>query len=117
MVAVDQANAFDLGAFFQHRRRTLDFQVLDQDDRITIGQRIAIGIADHAIPSQAIFFGVHPLGWPLKAAIRTHLVIAIGVSIFLATLRARWEGVGMCHWTGMLTPALAASSLTLRLRP
>lgn len=47
--ALAEPNAFYLGAFLEHDGRPLHFQILDQDNGIAIGQRIAVGIADHAI--------------------------------------------------------------------
>ena len=46
-VVIDQTNAFDLAALLDHGGRSLDLQILDQQHRIAIGQRGAIGIFDH----------------------------------------------------------------------
>ena len=46
MVALDQADALDLGAHLERDRRAFDFEVLDQDHRIAIREHGAIGVPD-----------------------------------------------------------------------
>ena len=47
-VVVDQADAFDLAAFFDHGGRAFDLQVFDQQHAVAIGQRRAVGVFDDA---------------------------------------------------------------------
>ena len=47
MVAVAQADGFGFGAALEHLRAA-EFQILDQDDAIAIGEDIAVGIFDDA---------------------------------------------------------------------
>ena len=43
---IHKPDILDLGATFHHGRRTLDLQILDDRDTVTICQNISIGIAD-----------------------------------------------------------------------
>jgi hypothetical protein len=47
VIAIDEANALDLGAALEDRRSTLDPQILDHDYRIAILKHIAVRVADH----------------------------------------------------------------------
>jgi len=80
VVAVDQADALGLAAFFQHDGRALDLEVFDQDDGIAVDQDLAIGIADHlgAVVSRAVLRRcIAPLMTAIGADI--HCAVAIGV--------------------------------------
>ena len=93
---IDQADAFDLGALFQHRRRAFDLQVFDQDDRIAVLQQVAVGVFDGALAS-AIAGGIVGSGTslrPLMGAVGADVVLAIGVGVLQAALRAGGDGVG-----------------------
>jgi hypothetical protein len=46
VIAVHQADGFRFRATLEHLRASAQFQILDQDDTITIGQHIAVGIFD-----------------------------------------------------------------------
>ena len=48
MVAVHEADGFGFGAAFEHLIATAQFQILDQDDAIAVGEHIAVGVLDHA---------------------------------------------------------------------
>ena len=89
MVAIDQADALDLGAFFEHGGRAFDLQVLDQNNRIAIGQRVAIGVLDDAARFFALVSGGG--GGPLVATVWADKITAIGVGVFKCALGAGGE--------------------------
>jgi len=93
--ALRQADAFDLGAFFQHDGRALDLQIFDQDHRVTVGQRVAVGIQDGAIAGLGVGGSVIIIGGqrPLESAIRAHKLETVGVGVVQAALRAHGSGV------------------------
>lgn len=46
MLAIDQANVLHLGAGFDRLRRSLDGQVLNDNDGVSVLKRVAIGVQD-----------------------------------------------------------------------
>ena len=93
--ALGQANAFDLGAFLQHDGRALDLQVLDQDNGVAVGQRVAVGVPDDAVAGFLAFFGGcgHR---PFVSAVGADVVVAVGVGVIHAANRAGWD-INCCH--------------------
>ncbi|MPN38746.1 hypothetical protein SDC9_186271 [bioreactor metagenome] len=90
-VVIDQADAFDLGAFFDDGRGALDLQVLDQQHAVAVGQWRAVGILDEA--GAVVFIGNgFCMGRPFMGAIGAYQQIAIGIGIVQAALGARGEG-------------------------
>ncbi len=46
MLAIDQANVLHLGSGFDRLRRSLNGQVLDDNDGVSVLKRVAVGVQD-----------------------------------------------------------------------
>ena len=89
MVAINNSNALDLGAYFHRARRAFELEILDQYNAITIVQYVAVRIFDNA---WAIFFGCFSFDGPFETAVSANEVGAVGVGVFKGALRASWSG-------------------------
>ena len=90
VVAANQADALDLGALFEHLRRALDLQVLDQDDRVTIGQDGAVRVADHRICAIFVRYRGATGHGPFVGAVRADEVVTVLVCVFHGANGAGW---------------------------
>ena len=85
VVAVDQADILDLGAHLDDTAAALQFQVLDDADRVAVLQDIAGRIAVHA---GALFRRFASRGRPLMRSFRADQLAAVFVREFGLALRA-----------------------------
>ena len=81
-----QADVFGLGPLFQHLGAAAQFEILDQGDRVSVGEGIAVSVFDHALGFRRSFSG------PFMAAGRAFPVMGMTEHVVECTRRAGWIG-------------------------
>ena len=88
MIAVHQPDVLGFGSLLEHLRATAQFQIFDQGDGVSIGERIAMSVFDDACCFRSSF------SRPFMAADRTFPVIRMGQHVIEGAGRAGRIGHG-----------------------
>lgn len=89
VITADEADPFDFRAHLERDRRTLDLQIFDEHDRISISEDIAVGVSDTRVGMLVVSGTRHDR--PFVATIGADIVIAVRICVFQRTLRAGGE--------------------------